>query len=181
MTALVLLIPGAEALVAPFRAEYDPVAPAGMPPHVTILVPFLEEDDITEDVLRKLKHHFAGVAPFDCVLRETGSFPGVLYLKPEPEATFSDVMTATSALFPTLLPYGRTDIEQVPHLTVAHAGVQQEFDAIRARFEERLAEHGPVSDSVSEATLMMHSGTAWLELARFGLSGTRSTTKGSRT
>jgi hypothetical protein len=39
-TALVILVPEAEALVKAFRERYDPSAAEGMPAHVTVLYPF---------------------------------------------------------------------------------------------------------------------------------------------
>jgi 2'-5' RNA ligase len=167
-TALVMLVPEAEALVGPFRSRYDPVAPLGMPPHVTILFPFLAERDLSPEVLARLEGHFAGFAPFDYELRETGVFPGVLYLKPEPRTRFSQIITATSAIFPALEPYGESRFEPTPHLTVAHAETDARLREIRAEFEGSLSRHGPVRGTASEVTLMSHSGTAWLRLSAFG-------------
>jgi 2'-5' RNA ligase len=169
-TALVVLVPEAQTLVGPFRSRYDPVAPLGMPPHVTILFPFLMERDLSPEVLRRLTEHFAGFAPFDYEFRETGVFSAVLYLKPEPEGRFSTIIAATSALFPALEPYGEAGLEPSPHLTVAHAEAPQELEEIRASFEGALARHGPVRGAATEATLMLHSGTAWLRLDAFGFS-----------
>jgi 2'-5' RNA ligase len=166
-TALVVLVPEAEALVGPFRSRYDPVAPLGMPPHVTILFPFLPESDLGPELLARLERHFAGFEPFDYEFRRTGVFPGILYLRPEPEAPFSEIIEATLALFPTLEPYGEPGLEPSPHLTVAHADTEAELEEIRSSFEESLARHGAIRGVAPEATLMLHSGTAWLSVNAF--------------
>lgn len=178
-TALVVLVPEAEALVGPFRSRYDPVAPLGMPPHVTILFPFLAGPDLTPEVLARLDAHFAVFAPFDYELRQTGTFPGVLYLRPEPEARFSEIITSTVALFPTVEPYGHPGLEPSPHLTVAHADTEAELEKIRTSFEESLARHGTIRGVASEATLMLHSGTAWLPVNVLAFRGDRGTPTGA--
>jgi 2'-5' RNA ligase len=170
-TALVVLVPEAEALVGPFRSRYDPVAPLGMPPHVTILFPFLAEPDLTPEVLARLDAHFAVFAAFDYELRETGTFPGVLYLRPEPQAGFSEIITSTVALFPAVVPYGDPGLDLSPHLTVAHADTEEELEEIRASFEESLARHGTIRGVASEAALMLHSGAAWLPVNAFAFRG----------
>jgi 2'-5' RNA ligase len=170
-TALVVLVPEAEPLVEPFRKLYDPVAPRGMPPHVTILFPFYAQTDLGPEVVRKLEEHFSGFAPFHFELRETGTFPRVLYLKPEPRSLFSEIISSTADLFPNLLPYGGSTGERIPHVTVAHAETDVELERIRARFEENLASHGPVQGKASRVTLMVRSRTEWLELNSFEFLG----------
>jgi hypothetical protein len=39
-SALVVLVPEAEAATKPFRDQYDPAAAAGVPAHITLLYPF---------------------------------------------------------------------------------------------------------------------------------------------
>jgi 2'-5' RNA ligase len=144
-----------------------------MPPHVTILFPFLAEPDLTREVLARLDGHFAVFAPFDYELRQTGAFPGVLYLRPEPEARFSEIIVATLALFPRIEPYGEPGLEPSPHLTVAHADTEEELEEIRTSFEESLARHGTIRGVASEAALMLHSGAAWLPVNAFAFRGRR--------
>jgi len=170
-TALVVLVPEAEPLVEPFRSVYDPVAPRGMPPHVTILFPFFAQADLSPDVVRACEEHFSGFAPFRFELRETGTFPRVLYLKPEPRVLFAEIISSTSSLFPELQPYGGSAGEPVPHVTVVHAEAEQDFEDIRERFEESLAGHGPIAGRVSRVTLMASSRTEWLELDSFEFRG----------
>ena len=50
---------------------------------------------------------------------------------------------------------------------VAHDGSEEELGVIRVGFEEDLVSHGPVRGTASEATLMLHSGTAWVSLDVF--------------
>jgi hypothetical protein len=50
ITALIILVPEAEALVKEFRDKYDHSAAEGMPAHVTVLYPFKTLEHIGEDV-----------------------------------------------------------------------------------------------------------------------------------
>ena len=177
-SALVVLVPEAESLVNPFRSAYDTVAPRGMPPHVTILFPFLRQTELTPAVAARLQEHFARFAPFHFELRETGTFPRVLYLKPEPVTLFSEIIASTSSLFPELSPYGGLAGKRIPHVTVAHAGTDLEFESMRARFEKSLAGHGPVQGTASRATLMVSSRSDWLELDSFDFVGPVATASG---
>ena len=52
-SALVVLIPEAEALAGPFRDKYEPSAAAGVPAHITLLYPFKAPDDI-DDLVAQL-------------------------------------------------------------------------------------------------------------------------------
>jgi hypothetical protein len=45
-SALVVLVPAAEALVGVFRALYDPAVRVGVPAHITVLYPFVPTDKI---------------------------------------------------------------------------------------------------------------------------------------
>ena len=179
-TALVVLVPEAEPIIDPFRSAYDPVAPRGMPPHVTILFPFFPQADLGPDVVRTLEEHFARFAPFHFELSETGAFPRVLYLRPEPQEPFLEIISSISALFPDLQPYGGLTDERIPHVTVVHAETEERFDELRERFEESLAGHGPVQGTASRATLMVRSRDDWLELDSFGFLGDPETTDGAR-
>jgi 2'-5' RNA ligase len=170
-TALVVLVPEAEPLVEPFRSQYDPVAPRGMPAHVTILFPFYAQTELGPDVVNTLEQHFAPFTPFHFELRETGAFPRVLYLKPEPHDLFSQIISSTSSLFPDLPPYGGSTGERIPHVTVAHAETDVDFEKLRARFEEGLERQGLVQGTVSRVTLMVHSRADWLELNSFSFRG----------
>src|SRR5216684_9032244 len=58
-SALVVLVPEPEAVVKPFRDQYDPSAAAGVPAHITLLYPFKAPDEIDDITLGKLRSCFA--------------------------------------------------------------------------------------------------------------------------
>jgi hypothetical protein len=87
-TALIVLVPEAEALVKEFREKYDPPAAEGMPAHVTVLYPFKKLEHIGEDVVAALHRLFSRYPRFRFSLGELQRFPTALYLAPHPETPF---------------------------------------------------------------------------------------------
>jgi 2'-5' RNA ligase len=168
-SALDIVIPEAESLVAPFRAKYDPSAADGMPGHVTIIYPFAPPQLLTTGLLDDMAAFFATQPSFDYAMTGTARFPEVLYLTPEPEALFRELILATADRFPDYQPYGGLHQDPVPHLTVAHAHSEAELNAIAAEFEASLAGALPMAGGVTEIVLHENSSGRWQEHSRFSL------------
>lgn len=114
-------VPSADAVVGQWRRLYDPVALAGVPAHVTLVVPWLHPDAITASALGHLEEELADVKAFDFELTRVGWFGRrVLWLAPEPAQPFLDLTTRLAGRFHTP-PWEDEFDEVVPHLTVAHA------------------------------------------------------------
>jgi len=129
-TALVILVPESEPLVAGFRRRYDPAAAAGMPAHITLLYPFKHGDQVSDELLDGLSQLFGSAAAFHFSLAGTRRFPGVLYLAPEPAEPFKGLTQAIAKRYPETPPYGGAFSEVVPHLTVAYAAGEEELHSI---------------------------------------------------
>jgi len=54
-SAVLIPVPEAESIVGRWRHEYDPVAAAGGPAHITLVVPWLPPDEISEDEVNRLE------------------------------------------------------------------------------------------------------------------------------
>jgi 2'-5' RNA ligase len=164
-TALLIPVPEAEALVGVWRHEYDPSARAGVPPHVTVLVPFLPPDQITEGDLSELRAMFEGIEPFDFELARVDWFGrAVLFLAPEPADAFIDITNTIASRFGTP-PYEDDFDEVVPHLTVAHATDGVELQPIAEKLKVEL----PLKARATEVFLMESVGERWSRRAEFGL------------
>jgi 2'-5' RNA ligase len=168
-SALVVLVPEAEAAVSAFRARYDPSAAAGMPAHVTLLYPFLPPEMIDQAVTAELTALFSTVPPFDYVLATVRRFPGVLYLAPEPSEPFRRVTDAIWQRFPDAPPYGGAHADIVPHLTVAHAGDADATARIEAEFAPTAERALPIRARAREAVLLDNRLVNWTVRARFRL------------
>jgi 2'-5' RNA ligase superfamily len=119
-TALLVPVAAAEPLVRKHRMALDPVAPLGVPAHITVLYPFLPPDRVDQPVCDAIAEVLAGFAGFDFALTSVRQFPeGVLYLAPEPAEPFAAITNALTARWPDHPPYGGTYADLVPHLSVA--------------------------------------------------------------
>ena len=163
-SALVVLVPEAEALVGPFRDRHDPAAAAGMPAHITLLFPFKPRPAIDFAVLDQLRQGFAGFAPFPFRLTATRRFEApeaVLYLAPEPAATFRALTRALWQRWPETPPYRGRHPDIVPHLSVARVAERQQLDAIALRFAPAAAAVLPIRATAAEVALMGKRAGRW--------------------
>jgi 2'-5' RNA ligase len=143
--------------VARWRERFDSSAAQGMPAHVTALFPFLPIDRLTDPVLIALREICGGVPVLDVEFRRMASFPGVLFLDPEPADGLRELTAALARRWPEAPPYGGAFADVTPHLTVAH-GVG---DDVLADVERALRHGLPISARLSEACLYLFDGTRW--------------------
>jgi 2'-5' RNA ligase len=132
-TALLVPVREAEPLVRHHRHEMDPVAPLGVPAHVTVLYPFLPPEDVDNAVCDAIAEVVDGFRAFDFALQEVRRFPdGVVYLAPEPTAPFVEITDALVARWPDFPPYGGAYATVIPHLTVAQTNGSDDVAALEA-------------------------------------------------
>ena len=148
-TALVVLVPEAEPLVASHRLRHDPSAARGVPAHVTILYPFRSELDEGAD--NDITDLADGVIAFDVEFAAVSQFPGgVVYLAPSPSEPFLRLIAAAMRMFPDCPPYSGTISDPIPHLTVADG-----VDALTAATLDRALRPGlPVTARIERLTLI---------------------------
>ncbi|MFC9279089.1 2'-5' RNA ligase family protein [Streptomyces collinus] len=164
-TGLIVRIPDAEPVVREWRERFDPSARAGVPAHVTVLFPFLDESRIDARVRSALVDILDGHRSFDLGFGSCGRFPGVLYLAPEPDTQLRRLTEAIAGRWPEAPPYGGRFTEVVPHLTVADGVDEAVLDEVEADLLSKL----PFRSRVSSVALMVHDGAKWHERASFAL------------
>lgn len=165
-TALVVLLPAADAVVQGWRAEHDDAAARGVPAHVTVLFPFLPPERIDDEGLDELQAIFKARRAFDVKFGSCGRFTDLLYLAPEPAEPFRALTRAVTARWPEAPPYGGAYDEVVPHLTVANGVDDAAMDAVEAELSPRL----PVRERVEHVELFTFDGATWRSRRRFPLS-----------
>ena len=164
-TALLVPVPEAEDLVGSLRLEHDPSAAAGVPAHVTVMVPFLPPKELDDGLTAELRALLKDVSPFGFRLATVGWFArNVLYLAPEPAEPFIALTELVSREFGTA-PYGGEYDSIVPHLTVAHASDGVEL----APIAERLSGGLPVECRAEEVWLMESDAAVWQTRRQFPL------------
>ncbi|MET9886502.1 2'-5' RNA ligase family protein [Streptomyces sp. NPDC006430] len=166
-TGLIVRIPEAEPAVRAWRERLDPSARAGVPAHVTVLFPFLDESRIGPLVHSALAAVFGSHQAFDLQFERCGRLPDVLYLVPEPDTRLRQLTEAIADRWPEAPPYGGRFTEIVPHLTIA----QGQEDAVLEEIEADLVGRLPFTSHVSSVELMVYDGTKWQERASFALGG----------
>ena len=111
-TALIAAVPEADAYYRPGN---------GVPPHVTVLCPFLPPEELDEAALESL---FARFRAFDVIFDRLERFEdGTQWLRPTPIAPFVDLTEAVWQRWSTHAPYEGAYDEVIPHLTVTTAEV----------------------------------------------------------
>jgi len=176
-SALVVLVPEAEALVKPFRDRHDPAAAAGMPAHITLLYPFRPPDAIDASVLDGLRQCFASFARFHfmfAAIRRFESPQAVLCLAPEPARPFRALTEALCQRHPETPPYRGRHADIVPHLCIAQVDDLPQLDAIAERFAPAAAAMLPIRAMATEVALMDTRSGRWQVRTTFGLSSTAS-------
>jgi 2'-5' RNA ligase len=156
-SAVLVPVPEADAVVGRWRQQHDPVAAAGVPAHITLIVPWLPPDDITAADLTELDQALAGVKSFDFSLDHVDWFGRrVLWVAPEPTAPFLALTSQLAERFGTP-PWNDEFDEVVPHLTVAHASDGVELVPVAADVTGRL----PVACRAEEIWVMIGDGARW--------------------
>ncbi len=125
-------IPGS---VEAIRRDHVRVARLGVPPHVTILSPFVGAAELGPEVRRRLAGIAATVPAFDVRFGSVDRVPDALYLPPIPAGPFIRLASAVVEAFPGLHPYGDPGLraeDVVPHLTIA-IGDGNGFEELAAR------------------------------------------------
>jgi len=168
-SALVVLIPEAEALVEPFRKQFDPSAAMGVPAHVTILYPFKSPDKLTNDVLSFLRNLFQELPSFNALFTEIMRFPDAIFLAPEPAEPFRQMTMLIANRFPDTPPYRGAFKEIVPHLTVAQVSDPQQLEKIASDFYKATLGKLPIHTRVNRVSLLEKSSGYWRVRTQFSL------------
>ncbi|MFC4117463.1 2'-5' RNA ligase family protein [Nonomuraea zeae] len=166
-TALLAVIAESEPLVGPWRQRFDSSASAGVPAHVTVLVPFLDIERVDAAVIDELRTLFGAHAPFTARFDTFRRFSDVLYLAPTPDQPFRALTEAVVARWPEAPPYGGQFAEIIPHLTVAYSPQAQVLDEVEAALTARL----PVTADVAAISLFVSDGDRWHCRTEFALLG----------
>lgn len=168
-SAVLVPVPEAEELVGAWRSVHDPTARTGVPPHITLVVPWLPPEQIKAEHFEELDVLLAAQKQFDYSLEQVRWFgERVLWLAPTPAAPFRDLTTLVAGHFGTP-PWQGEFSEVVPHLTVGLAGYAQAGTLADAA--EDLVARLPVACRAREVDVMCGDGSRWSVAHRVSLAG----------
>jgi 2'-5' RNA ligase superfamily protein len=169
-TAVLVLVPEAEDAVAEHRRHLDMAASWGVPAHLSVVCPFVPPADVDDHVLARLAAAVGTVPAFNCVFSRTEWFGAdVLWLAPDPDAPFQELISAVVAAFPAHLPYGGAYPDPVPHLTIGELRLGNAAELAAAERTVRL--HLPIRARVDRAVLLAGrpERDSWRLVAELGL------------
>jgi hypothetical protein len=135
-----------------------------MSAHITILYPFISGATLSHQVLDEIATICREVPAVEFTFAEFGRFPGVLWLRPD-TTMCSRLVTRFRARWPECLPYGQSNLEVIPHLTITDGA----SDAIAAQAQADVAQYLPMKAAVFAVTLVAFDGHAWVRQHEFAL------------
>jgi 2'-5' RNA ligase len=167
-TIVVLLTPEADSAVGEIRRRFTPGGERGMPPHVTLLGPFVEVRAVTARLVDRLSRALSEFPAFDFELASVERFDaGVLYLAVDPIDYMRALIRRVCAEFPDFQPYGvYTPDTVIPHHTlVTGQGFPngptvtdlEIFDSVEAEVADRL----PIRCRAQHVALMADGPDGW--------------------
>ncbi len=165
-TALAVVVDETESVVEDFRRRFDPAVERRIPAHVTIVFPFAPPHVLDAGAVQEL---YAALPSFAFRLERLERFPEHLWLAPEPQGRFVDLISRTVERFPDYPPYGGAFAEVIPHLTIASGEAVDEAEAAARR---DLGPRLPIAARVAEVTLLEEqSDETWRRRTAFALGG----------
>jgi hypothetical protein len=135
-----------------WRVATVDAARRGVPPHITLLYPWRPAPLRPSDVV-EVAAALTDVPALTVTLRDLERFPGVLYLRPDPDDILRDLMRRLAAAFPDTPPYGGQFSDPIPHLTIATAPSEAMLDQIEAEVRGEIAALLPLTRLVREIAI----------------------------
>ena len=167
-TAFIVRVPEAEACVNALRERFDASVQLGVPAHITVLVPFMSPDLVTDTVLQDAQDALSQVPSFAFSLERVARFPATAFLAPEPAEPFIELTQALVCRFPEFPPFRGEHESIVPHLTVAN-GNAEEVETAAVELEAQLRLHGQIRSVCASVSLLENSSGRWKEMHVFAL------------
>jgi hypothetical protein len=167
-SGLVCVIEPADPIFERLRLRADPHAIAGVPAHVTCLAPFVPPRLIDAEVLGALGDVAASFDGFAVAFPDVGEFPGVVWLRPDPEDRFRALTRALVAAFPDYPPYEGAFPDSQPHMTVGMDLDPRNQAELRRQTDREVTPRLPFHAVVTSMSLLvLDLDGSWREEARF--------------
>ncbi|MFG1647121.1 2'-5' RNA ligase family protein [Amycolatopsis sp. NPDC049252] len=154
-SALVILLPAAEPVLAAARRTAPALVRPGLPAHVTALYPFLPAHELTDEVVDAVRDLTAAVRPVDLRLTELVVAPGFSAIA---TPSLQPIADAVCARWPEVQPYGgRFGPTPAAHLTVAMGGAEADHERVAEQVRPLL----PLAARAAELHLVALDDEGW--------------------
>ena len=152
--------------LAAIREAGDASAAVGVPPHVTILFPFLPAGSLSASVRSDLAAVAASAEPFTAGFSRVERREGMVWLVPDDQAPFLALTAAVASRWPGHPPYGGIHERLIAHLTLLETDDGDALDRTVSIAREVL----PFEVEVVELIVIAEdSDGRWSERWRLGL------------
>ena len=174
-SALVVVAAEAEAVLGEWRLRFQRESvERGIPPHLTVLFPFVPAKAIDDDTLAALQRLYAPVRPFEYELASVESFPDAAWLAPAPAEPFHELVARARRAFPAFPPYGNPEHVVVPHCTIGTDDDPGRVEAMLRELRERLGPRLPIRCRAEEVVLVGEQPNGmWVRHDAFPFRGSR--------
>jgi 2'-5' RNA ligase len=152
---ILIPVPSADPIVGEWRKKYDEVALHGIPSHITLLFPFKESSQISQEIIQRLEILFSNIKQFSFTLEKINTFPNVIFLEPNPRNTFIKLTETIVHNFPDNLPYEGKYPSINPHLTIGGLSEEQKIHSLREEIARDISSALPIKTRAREAWLMV--------------------------
>ena len=164
-SVILIPVPNAEAIVGKWREKYDPVALHGIRAHITVLFPFKDPEIIDQRVTHMLRKFFSGIPQFEFYLTRINTFPGVIYLEPEPKEKFVELIQGITEIFPENPWFEGAFTEIIPHLTIGNK--LQNVQVVEDEISKDISSKLPIKTLAKEAWIMESKDDEWFLREKF--------------
>jgi len=164
-SVILIPVPAAISIVGKWREKYDPVALHGVPPHITVIFPFKNPDLINDKIINLIRKFFSKVKQFQLSLVRINTFPGVVYLEPEPKEKFIDLIKGIVNIFPENPPFEGKFEKIIPHLTIGNK--LQNLEQAKTEIYQDIISKLPIKALATEASLMESKDGEWSVKEKF--------------
>jgi hypothetical protein len=169
-TAVIVPVLAAEQVIGEHHRRLDRAASWGVPPHITVLYPFVPPEAVDRTTGAALLAAVRSVDAFECTFAATDWFGSdALWLAPRPAEPLRRLTLAVWAAFPACPPYEGQYDDIVPHLTVGELAMGG-LDDLRAA-EAAVRVHLPLTAWIDHALLIAGSSQprSWRTVLRLPL------------
>ncbi|MEV6872400.1 2'-5' RNA ligase family protein [Amycolatopsis sp. NPDC051128] len=154
-TALVILLPAAEPVLAAARRVDPALVRPGLAAHVTALYPFLPDGELTDEVTAAVRELAGAWPPVEVRLTDFVMTRGFAAI---PAPSLQPIADAVCARWPEVPPYGgRFGARPAAHLTVAMGGEDAVLERVAAEVRPLL----PLADTAEALQLVALTEQGW--------------------
>lgn len=169
VSALDIHLPHAGEIIEKYRRKYTTDGAEGMPPHITLLYPFLSVHEYTQRTHNRLVDVTSTFHPFYMSIGGLKRFPGVLYLEVSHKENILHMIQKLVHEFPSFLPYGgKIPLHELtPHITIAVDPSEQKLDVIEQEFTRETGRLPIESVPVDTLSFSVRTSGQWIQLSSF--------------